>query len=65
MRFDRALFGLSIALFIGSIYLAGASLQITDLPIKLQAVTYATYLFYPAAILLALVITALLLKKKC
>ena len=65
MRFDHALFGLSLALLIGSIYLAGASLQITDLSIKLQTVTYATWLFYPAAILLALVITALLLKKKC
>ena len=64
MRFDHAVFGLSLALLIGSIYLGGVSLQMTDLSLKLQAVTYATWLFCPAAILLALVIIALLMKKK-
>lgn len=44
-------------------YLAGLSLQIADLPSKVQIVTYATYLFSSGIALLIFMEIILLIKK--
>ena len=44
-------------------YLAGLSLQIADLPTRVQIVTYATYLFASSIVLLIFVTIISLVKK--
>ncbi|HLE75148.1 MAG TPA: hypothetical protein VI864_03780 [Candidatus Bathyarchaeia archaeon] len=63
MRIDYAVIGLSIVFLVGSMYLAGLSLQIADLPTRVQIVTYATYLFASSIVLLIFVAIISLVKK--
>jgi hypothetical protein len=63
VRIDYAIIGLSIVFLVGSMYLAGLSLQIADLSTKVQIVTYATYLFSSSIALLILVAIISLIKK--
>jgi hypothetical protein len=63
VRIDYAIIGLSIIFLVGSMYLAGLSLQIADLPTKVQTVTYATYLFSSSIALLIFMAIISLIKK--
>jgi len=63
LRIDYAVIGLSIVFLVGSMYLAGLSLQIADLPTRVQIVTYATYLFASSIVLLIFVTIISLVKK--
>jgi hypothetical protein len=63
LRIDYAVIGLSIIFLAVSMYLAGLSLQMTDLPTRAQIVTYATYLFSSSMVLLVLVAIVSIIKK--
>jgi predicted anti-sigma-YlaC factor YlaD len=63
VRIDYAIIGLSIVFLVGSMYLAGLSLQIADLSTKVQTVTYATYLFSSSIALLIFMAIISLIKK--
>ena len=63
MRIDYALIGLSIILLAGSMYLAGLSLQMTDVSTRVETVKYATYLFVASIALLVFMAVISLIKK--
>ena len=63
MRVDYAIIGLSIILLAGSMYLAGLSLQITDVPARVETVNYAVYLFISSIVLLIFMAIISLIKK--
>jgi hypothetical protein len=63
LRIDYAIIGLSIILLAGSMYLAGLSLQIADLPARVETVNYATYLFVASIALLIFMAIISLIKK--
>jgi len=63
LRIDYAVIGLSIVFLVGSMYLAGLSLQIADLAARVQIVTYATYLFVSSIVILIFMAIISLLKK--
>lgn len=63
MRIDYAIIGLSIILLAGSMYLAGLSLQIAELPARVETVNYATYLFISSIVLLIFMAIISLIKK--
>ncbi|MCW4044309.1 MAG: hypothetical protein NWE94_02180 [Candidatus Bathyarchaeota archaeon] len=63
MRIDYAIIGISIILLAGSMYLAGLSLQITDVSTRVETVKYATYLFVASIALLVFMAVISLIKK--
>jgi hypothetical protein len=63
LRIDYAVIGLAIILLAGSIYLAGLTLQMTDVPTRAQTVNYAMYLFVSSIVLLVFMAIISLIKK--
>jgi hypothetical protein len=63
LRIDYAIIGLAIILLVGSMYLAGLSLQMADLTDRVETVTYATYLFVASIVLLIFMAIISIVKK--
>jgi hypothetical protein len=63
LRIDYAVIGLAIILLAGSMYLAGLTLQMTDVPTRVQTVNYAMYLFVSSIVLLIFMAIISLIKK--
>lgn len=64
MRLDYAIIGLSIILLAGSMYLAGLSFQIADMPTRVETLNYSTYLFVASIAILIFMAIISLAKKK-
>ena len=63
LRVDYAIIGFAIILLAGSMYLAGLSLQMTDLAARVETVKYATYLFVASIVLIIFMVIISIVKK--
>jgi hypothetical protein len=64
MKADRVLLALSLVLLVATLFLAGLSLRITDMTLRIQTMCYATYIFISGIAILILVEIIHLTKKE-